>query len=82
VAGAGWGVWGRPWGGGAPLHHWILSLTPMMYSTPALASQAAAACRYPPRGLRGCGPGLAEQRWTDTGMASMKIYMIIGFIYQ
>jgi len=31
--------------------------------TPELARQAAAACRYPPRGLRGSGAGLAQFRW-------------------
>jgi len=31
--------------------------------TPELARQAAAACRYPPRGLRGSGAWLAEFRW-------------------
>jgi 2-keto-3-deoxy-L-rhamnonate aldolase RhmA len=32
-------------------------------STPELARQAAAACRYPPRGLRGSGATLAQFRW-------------------
>jgi 2-keto-3-deoxy-L-rhamnonate aldolase RhmA len=32
-------------------------------STPELARQAVAACRYPPRGLRGSGAGLAQPRW-------------------
>jgi len=32
-------------------------------STPALARQAVAACRYPPRGLRGSGAALAQLRW-------------------
>ena len=32
-------------------------------STPALAAQAAQACRYPPRGRRGSGSGLAEGTW-------------------
>jgi 2-keto-3-deoxy-L-rhamnonate aldolase RhmA len=32
-------------------------------STPQLARQAAAACRYPPRGLRGSGATLAQFRW-------------------
>jgi 2-keto-3-deoxy-L-rhamnonate aldolase RhmA len=31
--------------------------------TPQLAQQAAAACRYPPRGLRGSGADLAQFRW-------------------
>jgi len=31
--------------------------------TPELARQAAAACRYPPRGLRGSGADLAQARW-------------------
>jgi 2-keto-3-deoxy-L-rhamnonate aldolase RhmA len=31
--------------------------------TPALARQAAAACRYPPAGLRGSGADLAQFRW-------------------
>ena len=32
-------------------------------STPELARQAVAACRYPPLGRRGSGPGLASFRW-------------------
>src|SRR5881394_179286 len=32
-------------------------------STPALARQAVAACRYPPAGRRGFGPDLAAFRW-------------------
>src|SRR5262245_191560 len=32
-------------------------------STPQLARQAVAACRYPPRGLRGSGADLAKFRW-------------------
>src|SRR5208337_5518460 len=32
-------------------------------STPELARQAVAACRYPPRGLRGSGATLAAFRW-------------------
>ncbi len=32
-------------------------------STPELARQAVAACRYAPEGLRGAGPGLASFRW-------------------
>ena len=32
-------------------------------STPELARQAAAACRYPPAGRRGSGAGLATFRW-------------------
>lgn len=32
-------------------------------STPELARQAAAACRYPPKGLRGSGASLAQFRW-------------------
>ena len=32
-------------------------------STPELAQQAAAACKYPPQGRRGSGPGLAAFRW-------------------
>src|SRR5882672_10594054 len=35
-------------------------------STPALARQAVAACRYPPAGLRGFGPDLAAFRWQTT----------------
>ncbi len=34
-------------------------------STPELARQAAAACRYPPRGRRGSGPGLAMLSWPE-----------------
>lgn len=34
-------------------------------STPELARQAAGACRYPPHGLRGSGPGLAKLSWPD-----------------
>ncbi len=36
-------------------------------STPELARQAVAACRYPPHGLRGSGPGLASMRWPAPG---------------
>ena len=36
-------------------------------STPELARQAAAACRYPPRGLRGSGADLAHFRWPAPG---------------
>lgn len=32
-------------------------------STPELAKQAVDACRYPPLGRRGAGPGLASLRW-------------------
>ncbi len=32
-------------------------------STPELARQAVAACKYPPEGRRGAGPGLATFRW-------------------
>jgi 2-keto-3-deoxy-L-rhamnonate aldolase RhmA len=32
-------------------------------STPELARQAAAGCKYPPEGKRGSGPGLASFRW-------------------
>lgn len=32
-------------------------------STPELARQAAAACKYPPLGARGSGSGLAMSRW-------------------
>jgi len=32
-------------------------------NTPELARQAAAACRYPPRGFRGSGAALAQFRW-------------------
>lgn len=34
-------------------------------STPELAAQAAAACRYPPHGCRGSGPGLARFGWPE-----------------
>ncbi len=34
-------------------------------STPELAQRAAAACRYPPAGMRGSGPGLATATWPD-----------------
>lgn len=36
-------------------------------STPELARQAVAACKYPPNGLRGSGPGLASMRWPAPG---------------
>jgi len=36
-------------------------------STPELAKQAVAACKYPPSGLRGSGPGLAAMRWPAPG---------------
>ena len=34
-------------------------------STPELAAQAAAACRYPPHGRRGSGAGLARFTWPE-----------------
>lgn len=34
-------------------------------STPELAQRAAQACKYPPIGLRGCGPGLAQTSWPE-----------------
>jgi 2-keto-3-deoxy-L-rhamnonate aldolase RhmA len=34
-------------------------------STPELARQAVDACRYPPKGKRGSGPGLAEFSWPN-----------------
>jgi 2-keto-3-deoxy-L-rhamnonate aldolase RhmA len=34
-------------------------------STPELATQAAAACKYPPAGRRGSGAGLAISTWPD-----------------
>ena len=34
-------------------------------STPELAQRAAQACKYPPTGLRGCGPGLAQTSWPE-----------------
>lgn len=36
-------------------------------STPDLARQAVAACRYPPAGRRGSGAGLATSTWPDRG---------------
>lgn len=36
-------------------------------STRELAMQAVAACRYPPAGVRGFGPGLAASRWGMSG---------------
>jgi 4-hydroxy-2-oxoheptanedioate aldolase len=36
-------------------------------STPELARQAVAACKYPPLGNRGAGPGLATMRWPAPG---------------
>ncbi|MBI3470588.1 MAG: aldolase [Candidatus Solibacter usitatus] len=36
-------------------------------STPELARQAVQACKYPPEGLRGAGPGLATMRWPAPG---------------
>ena len=35
--------------------------------TPELARQAVAACKYPPEGKRGAGPGLATLRWPAPG---------------
>jgi 2-keto-3-deoxy-L-rhamnonate aldolase RhmA len=34
-------------------------------STPELAAQAVAACKYPPHGRRGSGAGLAKSTWPD-----------------
>jgi 2-keto-3-deoxy-L-rhamnonate aldolase RhmA len=39
-------------------------------STPELAAQAVAACRYPPVGKRGAGMGLATLRWPAPGAYS------------
>jgi 2-keto-3-deoxy-L-rhamnonate aldolase RhmA len=36
-------------------------------STPELARQAVAACKYPPEGKRGAGPGLASFSWRSPG---------------
>jgi len=36
-------------------------------STPELGRQAVAACKYPPEGKRGAGPGLASFRWPAPG---------------
>jgi 2-keto-3-deoxy-L-rhamnonate aldolase RhmA len=36
-------------------------------TTPDLARQAVAACRYPPLGRRGSGPGLATFSWPEQG---------------
>jgi len=36
-------------------------------STPELARQAVAACKYPPEGVRGSGPSLAMLRWPVPG---------------
>jgi len=36
-------------------------------STPELAAQAAAACKYPPAGRRGSGAGLARATWPEPG---------------
>src|SRR5437588_1266838 len=38
-------------------------------STPELAQQAVAACRYPPVGRRGSGAGLASFSWPDRAYA-------------
>ncbi len=50
-------------------------------STPELARQAVAACKYPPNGLRGSGPGLASMRWPAPGgysdFADMNVMVII-----
>ncbi|MCX6620369.1 MAG: aldolase/citrate lyase family protein [Acidobacteria bacterium] len=35
--------------------------------TPALARQAVDACKYPPAGRRGFGPGMASMRWPAQG---------------
>lgn len=36
-------------------------------TTPELARRAAAACHYPPVGLRGCGAGAATRTWPEAG---------------
>ena len=41
----------------------VLGVSFPFTSTPELARQAVAACRYPPRGLRGSGAGLAQFCW-------------------
>jgi 2-keto-3-deoxy-L-rhamnonate aldolase RhmA len=50
-------------------------------STPELARQAVAACKYPPVGRRGAGPGLATMRWPApegyTNFADRNVMVII-----
>ena len=52
-------------------------------STPELARQAAAACRYPPHGCRGSGAGLAKSCWpepdryTDSADENVAVIIII-----
>jgi len=53
-------------------------------STPELAAQAAAACRYPPAGRRGSGPVLARTTWPggeagyhDSADANVMVIIII-----
>jgi 2-keto-3-deoxy-L-rhamnonate aldolase RhmA len=50
-------------------------------STPELARQAVAACKYPPKGKRGAGPGLATLRWPApegyTNFADENVMVII-----
>lgn len=54
-------------------------------SSPELAQQAVAACKYPPEGLRGSGPGLATLRWPPPegyhGFANRNV-MVIAIIEQ
>lgn len=50
-------------------------------STPELARQAVAACKYPPAGRRGAGPGLATLRWPApegyTNFADRNVMVIV-----
>ncbi len=49
-------------------------------STPELARQAVAACKYAPEGLRGAGPGLAMLRWpvpNYTAWANRNVMVVI-----
>jgi 2-keto-3-deoxy-L-rhamnonate aldolase RhmA len=59
--------WNELWTAKRALDAGALGVIFPFTSTPELARQAVAACKYPPAGSRGFGPGLASARWPAPG---------------
>ena len=57
----------EPWSAKRVLDVGVHGVVFPFVSTPALARQAADACRYPPAGRRGAGESLAAASWPDAG---------------
>ena len=53
------------WAAKRVLHQGVSGVIFPFASTPELAERAAQACKYPPMGQRGCGPGLAQTSWPE-----------------